>query len=223
VSEGIFSITYYVHPNGFGTVQCGKLPEESFGKDEIPKMFDEELGRITGILITPEETKIRRDVGPNRHYEDYAEPRKYFLDNGWLGGGCRPKTRVPGQRWRIDVSSFSNDISAAFQRIAISQDGQLTVEDRITRWGLIMFNATRIQDFRRSYLDRPQEWERVLRVIDVREEDIQAMCEFAATMPQLDPIHDLIPIRVLEVMSVFRVMFRLSLHQFELAYDDDSM
>jgi hypothetical protein len=42
-------------------------------------------------------------------------------------------------------------------------------------------------------------------------------------MPQLDPIHDLIPIRVLEVMSVFRVMFRLSLHQFELAYDDDSM
>jgi hypothetical protein len=216
----MFSILYYVHPRGFGRVKCNKLPEESFSKDEVPTMFGKELGRITGILLAPEEIAIHQDVGPNRHYEDYAEPRKYFLENGRLAGGCKPKTRVPGQRWRIDVSSFSNDISAAFQRITMFREGYLTVEERLTRWGLVMSNAERIQDFRRSYSNRPEEWVRVLRVIDVREEDVQAIIEFAATMPQLDPIYGLIPIRVLEVMAVFRVMFRLSLHQFELAYDD---
>jgi hypothetical protein len=212
---------YYVNPRGVRRIQCGKLPEESFGKDEVPIMFGKELGRITGIFIELEETRIRWNVKSNKNYDDYADPRDFFLSGGWLGGGgCSPKTRVPGQRWRMDVLSFSNDISAAFQRITMFQEGYLTVEERLTRWGLVMSNAERIQDFRRSYSNRPEEWVRVLRVIDVREEDVQAIIEFAATMPQLDPIYGLIPIRVLEVMAVFRVMFRLSLHQFELAYDD---
>jgi hypothetical protein len=45
------------------------------------------------------------------------------------------------------------------------------------------------------------------------------MLNFAAGMHLLDPVNDLIPIRVLGVITVFRVLFRLTLKQFELAHD----
>jgi hypothetical protein len=183
-------------------------------------MLSKELGCNTGIFITPEETEISWKVGANGHYEDYAEPRKYLLDNGELRGDYKPKARVPGQRWRFNVTSLFSNESDAFQCITMFREGYITVEERLTIWGLVMSNAERIQTFRRSYSNRPEEWRRVLCILNVREDGIQAIYEFAETMSRLDPVYELIPIRVLEIMTVFRVMFRLSLSQFELARDD---
>jgi hypothetical protein len=43
------------------------------------------------------------------------------------------------------------------------------------------------------------------------------MFDFTSRMHALNPVHDLIPMRVLEVISVFRTMFRISLRRFERA------
>jgi hypothetical protein len=97
-------------------------------------------------------------------------------------------------------------------------DGYLTLEDRIVRWGIVNWFGFKIQEFQREYAKKPEEWARVLEILDVTNEDIQTVEEFITKMPSLHPARDLIPIRVLETITVFRVMFRLSLRQFELAY-----
>jgi hypothetical protein len=147
-----------------------------------------------------------------------ATPTEYFCDDDFLGLRYSPKTRFPGKRWKWDPLWMSHEISAACQRIRTFKEGHLTIEERLTRWTLVMHISTKIKEFQSGYLDRPGEWSRVLLVLDVREEDIRTTTEFSNEMYHLNPIHDLIPIRVLEVITVFRVMFRVSLQEFELAY-----
>jgi hypothetical protein len=176
------------------------------------------MARITGIKVPEGEEDIAWSIRARQRLEDYASPREYFLDNGLMGWHYVPKAPIPGKRWRMLDSQASHEISAVIQRIQMFKEGYLTVEERLTRWGLTMYIATKIKEFQSSYLDRPGEWSRVLLVLDVREEDIRTTTEFSNEMHHLNPIYDLIPIRVLEVITVFRVMFRVSLQEFELAY-----
>jgi hypothetical protein len=97
-------------------------------------------------------------------------------------------------------------------------DGYLTLEDRIVRWAIVKWIGFKMQEFQQGYAKQPEGWARVLEILDVTNEDIQSVDEFIMNMPYLHPARDLIPIRVLETITVFRVMFRLSLRQFELAY-----
>jgi hypothetical protein len=194
------------------------LPDSQLSKDKVVHWVSAEMARITGIKVPEEEEEIEWSISPHQSLKDYAGPHEYFLDDGLMGWHYVPKIRLPGERWRIDSSQASHEISAVIQRIQMFKEGYLTVEERLTRWGLTMYIATKIKEFQSSYLDRPGEWSRVLLVLDVREEDIRTTTEFSNEMHHLNPIYDLIPIRVLEVITVFRVMFRVSLQEFELAY-----
>jgi hypothetical protein len=220
LKDGIFSVLYYIPQYGFGPFRCGKLPDTSFTKEEIPHILSEELGRMTGIKVYPEEARIVWDVRVHQRLEDYSDPREYFLADGRLGWVYEPKTRVPGECWRFHRSQTSHEISAVFQRIQMYKEGYLTVEERLVRWGLAMHISSKIQKFKHEHSKHSEKWDRLLSVLDTREEDIEAMTDFTTKMHLLDPIRDLIPIRVLEVITVFRVLFRLSLKHFELAQDD---
>jgi hypothetical protein len=218
----MFGMLYHVSSEGFAPFRYGKLPDMPFATEDIPHIFAKEFARVMGIGVSVDETEIVWDVCINQPYESHASPREYFLDNGLLGWKYRPKTRLPGESWRWGPSWQSHEVCAACKRMKFYGDGFLSVEARLARWGLVMYIATKIQEFQCEYSDRPEEWARILRVIDVRNEDIQITLEFTRGMHLLNPINDLIPIRVLEVVTVFRVLFRLSLQQFELAYSDSS-
>jgi hypothetical protein len=188
--------------------------------DEVPILFAKEIARITGILVTPEETDIRWNLRTEKHCSDYASPRDYFLDGGVLSWDYAPKSRIPGQRWRIHISQTSHEISSVFQRVELFQEGYLTVEERLRRWGIVMHVASKITQFKCNYSGRLEEWQRVLFLLEIHDQNVQLMEEFTSQMRLLNPVHDLIPIRVLEVITVFRVLFRSSLRQFELEYAD---
>jgi hypothetical protein len=215
----MFGLPYHVFSGGFGTFRCGKLPDVSFATENIPPIIFQEFARVTGIEVPADETEISWDVCVEKLYEEYASPREYFLDNGFLGWDYLPKTRMPGERWRWDPAWQSNEVSATCKRMNFYGEGFLSVEARLTRWGIVLWISTKIQEFQNGYSDRPEEWARILNVLDVREEDIRIALEFTRGMHLLNPISDLIPIRVLEVVTVFRVLFRLSLQLFEQAYN----
>jgi hypothetical protein len=210
---------YYLSSGGFETFRCGKLPEAAFTKEEVPHLFAKEVARVTGINVPADETEISWDHRLHKPYDEYADSREYFMNDGFLGWDYLPKTRIPGRRWRWNPSWFSHEVSAACIRIRLFEKGFLTVEERLTRWGIVLWISTKIQEFQNGYSDRPEEWARILNVLDVREEDIRIALEFTRGMHLLNPISDLIPIRVLEVVTVFRVLFRLSLQLFEQAYN----
>jgi hypothetical protein len=218
----MFGVLYHVPSGGFNTFRYGKLPDAPFDTEDIPHIFSKEFARVMGIGVPANETRISWGVRADKPLDDYASPREYFLDNGLLGWKYLPKTRLPGERWRWDPSWQSHEVCATCKRINFYGEGFLSVEARLARWGLVMYIATKIQELQCEYSDRPEEWARILRVIDVRNEDIQITLEFTRGMHLLNPINDLIPIRVLEVVTVFRVLFRLSLQQFELAYNASS-
>jgi hypothetical protein len=111
----------------------------------------------------------------------------------------------------------SHEVSSVFHRIKLFTDGFLTVRERLTRWGMVVQIAERIKELRDSHLDRPKEWSHILNVLDVRKTDLQTTFEFTNQMHLLNPVRDAIPIKVLEVATVFRIMFKLSFQQFELA------
>jgi hypothetical protein len=186
--------------------------------DEVPGLFTEEIARITGILVAPDEVEILWNSRAAKHVEDYATLRDYFLDDGMLGWKYVPKARIPGERWRISITQTSHEISAVFQRIKMFREGYLTVEDRLTRWGIVMYTASKIQTFKCDYSARPEEWQHILLILEICEKDLEVVEEFTGRMDTLDPVQDLIPIRVLEVITVFRVLFRLPTEEFELAY-----
>jgi hypothetical protein len=213
----MLSVSYYIVNQGVGAFRCGKLPKESFSKDDITRMAGEEMGRITGIKFILGEEFMSWDIGDDVFIDDYPEPREFFLNNGLIGWDYMPKTRMPGERWRMHRSQVSHEVSAVFQRFKMYKEGYLIVEERLTRWGLVMWISTKIQEFANDYSDRPDEWKRILLVLDVREDDIRTMIDFTSRMKHLDPISDLIPIRVLEVITVFRVLFRLSLQNLSLS------
>jgi hypothetical protein len=167
-----------------------------------------------------EEAKVTWDMRLKKPYDRYPSLREYFINDGLLGWNYLPKSRMPGERWRWNPAWISHEISTVFQHIIRTGSGFLGIEERLIRWGLVMHISSKIQEFRNGYLKHSEQWDRVLLVLDIREEDIRVMEEFVSKMPSLNPIRDLIPIRVLEVITVFRVMFRLSLRKFELAYDD---
>jgi hypothetical protein len=214
----MLSILYYVHDCGLIASRYGKLPDLPFTKDDIPYLSVEQVARATGIELSQDETAILWDVCTDKEFEEYDGPREYFLDDGLLGWEYAPRTRLPGQRWRMPINQASHEISAALQRVGMFFEGYLTVKDRLVRWGLVKWFGFKIQEFQQGYDKQPEEWARVLEILDITNEDIQTVEEFITTMPSLHPAHDLIPIRVLETIAVFRIMLRLSLRQFELAY-----
>jgi hypothetical protein len=216
----MLSIFYYTTSHRMGVFRCGKLPETRFCKEDVPRVVAEELGRITGIKILPGEERISWDIGDDVYIADYPEPREFFLDDGLISWTYTPRSRIPGERWRIHRSQACHEISAVLQRAKMYKEGYLTVEERLTRWGLVMWNSTKIKEFMDDYSDRPDEWRRILLVLDVCNEDVMTMAEFTSGMKHLNPVSDLIPMKVLEVITVFRVLFRLSLQQFEKAYDE---
>jgi hypothetical protein len=210
--------SYFISERGYGGLRYGKLPDRLFSKEEVPGIVSKAFSRVTGIKISADEIDISWNINPDKKCEEYASPREYFLDNNFLGLEYDPKTRRPGERWRSNPAPLTIEINAVLiyiSRIA----GPLTVEDRLARWGLVMHIASRVCAFQSEYKGRPEEWRRVLGILDVCEEDVQTMIEFTDSMHLLDPISDLIPIKVLEVITVFRVLFKLSLHEFELAYN----
>jgi hypothetical protein len=211
----MMSIVYYIPGCGFGAFRCCALPNVPFAKEEIPLILSKELGRITGINVPTDEMYISWNIRVNKPCDNYTGPREYFLDDGLLGWDYAPSTRIPGKRWRLP--QVSHEVSAAIQRIKLYKEGYITIEERLTRWGLVMYISTKIQEFQNTYSNRPEEWKHTLHVLDICEEDIKITTNFANGMHLLNPIHDLIPIRVLEVVTVFRVMFRLSLQKFEFA------
>lgn len=214
----MFSILYGRPGHGVAfAFRFGKLPDRSFGKSELPRICSEELARITGILISEKDIKLFWDVKPQMRCEDYPEVRDYFLDNGLLRCAYKPRTRIPGACWRICAPRASHEISSAFCRIKLFSDGFLTAGERLTRWGMVMQIAERIKELQDSHLDRPKEWSHILNLLDVHKTDVRATFEFTNQMHLLNPVLDAIPIRVLEVSTVFRVMFRLSLQPFKLA------
>jgi hypothetical protein len=216
----MLSIVHLVPGRGVGTTfRCGKLPAEAFRTEDIPRILADEVARITGIRVAPDEARITWNICDDKKWDDYTNPRDYFLDGKCLGWKYKPKTRIPGERWRIHISQTSHEISAACQRMQLFEEGYITVEERLVRWGLALYIAEKIEKFRREYRGRPREWNRILKILDVCEADMQNMTEFVDRMPSLNPISDPIPIRVCEVLTVFRVLFRLSLKLFELAYN----
>jgi hypothetical protein len=217
-TDGIYSILHFIPNNGYGGFRCGRIPDEPLTKENVLQLFNQELEQISGIFIPLDETKTSWDVEVPTHVEDYTSIREYFLDGNILGWDYVPKRCIPGQRWRLDTSWTSHEVSSVCQKIKMFSDGYLTLEDRIVRWGIVNWFGFKIQEFQREYAKKPEEWARVLEILDVTNEDIQTVEEFITKMPSLHPARDLIPIRVLETITVFRVMFRLSLRQFELAY-----
>jgi hypothetical protein len=216
----MMSVRHYVPGFGVGAAfRCGRLPNQQFSKEEIPSLFVKEIGRITGISVAPEETRILWDDLVDEYDKKHGGLREFFLDGGKLGWVYAPRLHVPGQRWRIHLSQTSHEISAALQRIRRFECGYLIIEERLVRWGLVWHLGHRVQNFQAEYASRPAEWRRVLLVLDVHEDEILAMKEFISKMHLLNPVHDLIPIRVLEVLTVFRVLFRLSLQEFEMEYN----
>jgi hypothetical protein len=213
-------VRFLITDQGFGALRCGKIPGESFTQDEIPRMFEKELSRVTGIEVSQEDTYMSWNVDPEKSCGDYASTREFFLDDGTIGFRYAPKMRIPGERWRMHKSLTSNEISAVIKRIKLYGEGFFAAEERLVRWGLVMHISNKIQEFKREYVNRADEWARILTVLDVREEHIQTMADFTAKMHLMDPVHDPIPLRVLEVVTVFRILFRTSLHQFESAYND---
>jgi hypothetical protein len=195
----------------------GKIPDKSFSKSELPSICSEELARITGIKIPEKDIQLSWNVRTNMKCEDYAEVRDYFLDDGVLGCTYKPRTRIPGACWKIYSPRASHEVSSVFHRIHLFPEGYLIARERLTRWGMVMQIAERIKELQDSYLDRPKEWSHILNVLDVRKADLRATFEFTNQMHLLNPVHDAIPIKVLEVATVFRIMFKLSLQQFELA------
>jgi hypothetical protein len=126
-----------------------------------------------------------------------------------------PYLDIPdGKRWRMPRPRVSHEISAVFQRFKMYKEGYLTVEERLTRWGLVMWTFIKIQEFMNDYSNRSDEWKRILLVLDVSEEDVMIMVEFTNRVHRLHSINYPIPIRVLEVIAVFR----LSLRHFKLTY-----
>jgi hypothetical protein len=214
----MFSILYGRPGQGAAfAFRFGKIPDKSFRKSELPSICSEELARITGIKIPEKDVRLFWDVQPHMRCENYPDIRDYFLDNGVLACTYKPRTRIPGACWRIYMPRASHEVSSVFHRIKLFSDGFLTVRERLTRWGMVMQIAERIKELQDSYLDRPKEWSHILNVLDVRKADLRATFEFTNQMHLLNPVHDAIPIKVLEVATVFRIMFKLSLQQFELA------
>jgi hypothetical protein len=215
----MFTVMHHVPGVGVAAAfRCGKLPDHQFSKDEIPGIFAEEMARITGIKVSHYETRILWDELADEYCKGRSGLRGFFLDGESLDWAYRPSSHIPGERWRIHISQTSHEISAVLQRIRIFRFGYLTVEDRLVRWGLVLHIGEKIREFKKGYTKRQDEWRHFLTVLDVCEEDIQVMSDFVDKMPRLNPVSDLIPIRVLEVITVFRILFRLSLRTFELAY-----
>jgi hypothetical protein len=217
-TEGIYNILHFIPKHGYGGFRCGRIPEEPLTKDNVLQLFNQELEQISGIAIPLDETKTLWDVEAPTRVEDYTSVREYFLDGNILGWKYAPKKRIPGQRWRLRSSWTSHEMSSVCQKIKMFSDGCLTLEDRIVRWAIVKWIGFNMQEFQQGYAKKPEEWARLLEILDVTNEDIQTVEEFITKMPSLHPARDLIPIRVLETITVFRVMFRLSLRQFELAY-----
>jgi hypothetical protein len=214
----MYSILHFIPSHGYGTFRCGKIPDEPLTKDNVLQLFSKKLEQISGIAIPLIETETSWRVKPTKRLEDYISVREYFLDGGLLGWRFVPKRRIPGERWRLHSSWTSHEVSAVCLRVKMFSDGYISLEDRIVRWGIVNWLGLKMQEFQREYTKKPEEWARVLEILDVTSEDIQSVDEFIMNMPSLHPARDLIPIRVLETITVFRVMFRLSLRQFELAY-----
>jgi hypothetical protein len=129
VTDGMFSILHNVDKDEIAAFRCGKLPDRPFYVDAIPSISVGEVARITGVKFTsppPDKARILRNVRRTKHLEDYTNPREYFLDNGLLGWNYMPKTRIPGERWRLHKSQASYEISAVLQRIKMFQEGYLT-------------------------------------------------------------------------------------------------
>jgi hypothetical protein len=203
---------------GYGVFRFGKLPDRLFSKEEIPGIISKELFHVTGIRIPADEIDISWNIHLDKECGKYDSSREYFQDDGYLGVEYVPKARRPGERWRLNPTKPAIEINAVLayiQKLA----GYLTVEDRLTRWGIVLHVASRVQAFQREYVGRPEEWNRILGILDICEQDLQTMVEFTDSMHFLDPISDLIPLKVLEVITVFRIFFKLSLHEFELAYN----
>jgi hypothetical protein len=200
-------------------IRCGATPT-TITEEEIPDYCVKLISRVTGIKISVEEMAIEWAWLPKKHYKNYKGPGECFQAGGVLAWKYVPKMCIPGGRWRLHVTQPSHEVSAAFQRIRVNRRGFLTVRERLTRWGLVLHIGSRIREFLNSYSGRQDEWHHVLQILDVREEDIHTMLAFTSTMRLLNPVDDSIPIRVLEVMTVFRVLFRLSLKHFELASED---
>jgi hypothetical protein len=195
----------------------GKIPDKPFSKSEITNIFSDELARISGIRIPEKDVQLFWDVKPHMKCEDYPEIRDYFLDNGLLRCTYKPRTRIPGACWRVYMPRASHEVSSVFRRLHLFPEGFLIVSERLARWGMVMQISGKIKELQDSYLSRPKEWSRILDILDVRKTDLRATFEFTNQMHLLNPVCDAIPIRVLEVATVFRIMFRLSLRQFELA------
>jgi hypothetical protein len=215
----MFRVRYLVP--GFGVAaafRCGKLPDHQFPKDEIPGIFAGEIARITGIEVHSDEARISWRALEDSPCEDSSRIREFFINGSALWWAYKPSLHIPGERWRIHISQTSHEISAVLQRIRLFRFGYLTVKDRLVRWGLVLHIGEKIREFKKGYPKRQDEWRHFLTVLDVCEEDIQVMSDFVDKMPRLNPVNDLIPIRVLEVITVFRILFRLSLRTFELAY-----
>jgi hypothetical protein len=169
----MFSIRFLVPGQGVGTLRCGTLPDEPFAQGEIPRLFEKELSRITGIEAPMDETYISWEVRADRHCSDYKSPREYFLDNGLLGFRYVPKTRIPGERWRMHKSLTSNEISAVLRRIKFYGENFFAAEERLVRWGLVMHISSKLREFHNSYLGCSEKWKHILHVLDACEENIK--------------------------------------------------
>jgi hypothetical protein len=129
----------------------------------------------------------------DRECENYATPKEYFLDGGVMAWRYVPKTRRSEERWRAKSTHPSYEISAVLLRRKMLQESYLTIEERLTRWGIVMHTVPIIEKFQHEYADRSEEWTRILLVLDVCEKDIQTALDFTNGMHLLDLVDELIP------------------------------
>jgi hypothetical protein len=142
--NGMLSIFHPSPGNEFGVFRFGKLPDVQFDKGSILDLFTKEISCATGIRFPKEETAVLWNMYNGRELDEYEGCREYFLDGGILGWDYVPQRRIPGERWRFPMSYASHEISAVLLRIKMFREGFLTIEERLTRWGLVRWIGIKI-------------------------------------------------------------------------------